>query len=95
MFKQRKLLVVRHRRKTPPRGMERIILAKGDLVAAAAPFMENGKDIPMGAIGVVTHVFAQALCYEVKFVEPLRISACVDRSQLEFILAKIAMKKEF
>ena len=55
------------------------------LVIAAREIQEGWKVAPRGAVGVVTHVFAQGVGYEVRFSEPTRVTLCASRADLETI----------
>jgi hypothetical protein len=55
------------------------------LVAATHDIREGLKIAPRGAIGVVTHVFAHGVGYEVRFSEPSRVTLCASRADLALI----------
>ncbi len=86
MSGRRSGLVLRHRRAGVPMGLRRdrsCPLAVDNLVVAAREIRECGKIAPPGALGVVTHVFAHGIGYEVRFSEPGRVTLCASRDELD------------
>ncbi len=88
-MERRNRLVLRQRNATraPDRiwGGERRPLAVHNLVVAAREIQEGWNVAPRGAVGVITHVFAHGVGYEVRFSEPRRVTLCASRSDLELI----------
>jgi hypothetical protein len=64
---------------------ERRSLSVKSLVVAVREIQEGWKVAPRGAVGVVTHVFAHGVGYEVRFSEPDRVILCASRADLELI----------
>jgi hypothetical protein len=88
MTERRNGLVLRHRR--PSAGAPAawpldpaFPLAVQSLVVAARDIREGFKLAPCGAVGVVTHVFAHGVGYEVRFSEPSRVTLCASRDELK------------
>jgi hypothetical protein len=50
---------------------------------AARDIREGCKLAPSGSVGVITHVFAHGVGYEVRFSEPGRVTLCASRHELE------------
>jgi hypothetical protein len=90
MAERRNGLVVRHRRRSAGALASRLLdptlpLAVKSLVVAARDIREGLKLAPSGSIGVVTHVFAHGVGYEVRFSEPDRVTLCASRNELELV----------
>ncbi len=88
MTERRNELIVQHRRRSAGALAARLVdpsipLAVQSLVVAARDIREGLKLAPRGAVGVVTHVFAHGVGYEVRFSEPGRVTLCASRDELE------------
>lgn len=59
------------------------LFANRTLVVARQDIREGLKIAPRGAFGVVTHVFARGLGYEVRFSEPERVTLCASANDLD------------
>ncbi len=76
-------LVLQHRRSAPLRADPSVALDVHSLVVAARDIREGFNFASRGSLGVVTHVFAQGVGYEVRFSEPSRVTLCASRAELD------------
>ena len=85
-MERRNGLVLRHRRRSASAGAlcdPSLPLPLRSLVVAARDIREGCKLAPSGSVGVITHVFAHGVGYEVRFSEPGRVTLCASRHELE------------